>query len=268
MRMWQIVSAGIIALIVAGCATPHAAPRALAGLSCGAGQRIVIAAYPLDSPDVAGMQRKLWWSGLSDLNPLVFPLPSLIGKAVTLALPPVEDLAPEFRKSINVTLQGVDLRQLLFSRAEQSLKPQPPCKTAYVASSWDKPGEYQPSDKVVGIGLYLIFLKNRPTITGYLSATVMTGENAVARERAMLPYFAICEPKAADLDKLQQCAALAQNLGAGLPPPIDSMTFYQESPHHSTEEWEADGGKLVIQEITVLMDRLLADLGQALFNSP
>jgi hypothetical protein len=297
MRMWLVVNVGIMTLIVAGCATAApvrqsargrpstaaatgqtAAPRALAALSCGAGQRI-------ESPDVARIRRVRWWSVMNEIYPFVFPLPSLVGTVATLAHPPIEDLTPEFRKSIGAILEGVDLQQLLLSRAEQGLEPRPPCETAYVATSWDKPDGFQPSDKVVGIGFYFIFtanvLQGRPTVTACLSAMVMTGENAaelamraaesgkiLEEMKKLEPYVRVYDRRP-DLGKLRQYAALSQKLGAGLTPYIDGAgTFQQDSPDHSTDEWVADGGKLAIQEIAALMDRLLAELGQALFKSP
>jgi hypothetical protein len=298
MRIWLIVNVGIIALIVASCATPPpirqsarglpsvtaatgqaAAPRALAALSCGAGQRIVIAASPVESPDVAGIKQEQGWSWLSQINPLVFPLPSLVGKLVTLALPPAEDLAPEFKKAIGAVLDPVDLQQLLLARAEQVIKPRTSCDTAFLPTTWEKPAAFRPSDRVVVIGFYLIFLGGRPTVTGLLSATVMTGENAaelakradvsgkiMEEMKKLEPYVRVYD-KPPDFGKLKQYAALAQKLGAGLTPYIDGAgTVNYTSPGHSTDEWLANGGAVTTKEIAAVMDRLIGDVAGILFK--
>ena len=287
MRMWLIVNVGIIALIVAGCATPPpirqaAAPRALAALSCGAGQRIAFAVYTVESPDVAGIKRELWWSALSSINPLVFPLPSVVGKMVNLAYPPVEDLAPEFKKGIGALLSPVDLQQLLLARAEQVIKPRTSCDTVFLPTTREKPAAFRPSDRVVVVGFTFMFTGYPPVVMGYLHATVMTGENAAAAERAMLandeswkimeemkklePYVRVTD-KRPDLGKLKQYEALAQKLGAGLTPHIDGAgTVKYTSPGHTTDEWLANGGALTTQEIAAVMDRLIGDVAGILFN--
>jgi len=137
----------------------------------------------------------------------------------------------------------------------------------------------QPSDKVVGIGFYFMFSGGRPTISGYLSALVMTGENAaqiaqradeyvkIRDEMKQLEPYVHVTDKRPDMGKLKQYAALAQKLGSGLAPYIEGTgTTHTQSSGHSIDDWMAGGGQLVTQEVAAVMDRLIGDLAKALFK--
>ncbi|MFZ2634287.1 MAG: hypothetical protein WA081_04230 [Desulfosalsimonadaceae bacterium] len=276
-NMWLILNVGIIALIVSSCATPPpirqtAAPRALAALSCGEGQRIVIAVSPVESPDVAGIFKRSWSSYLSDFG--------LVGKVISTAHSPIDDLTPEFKKAIGAVLGPVDLQQQLLAQAEQVIKPRTSCETVFLPTTWEKPAVFRPSDRVVVMSFYFIFTRGRPTIMGYLNATVMTGKNAaelakradelgkiMEEMKKLEPYVRVTDKQRPDLGKLKQYAALSQKLGDGLTPYIDGVgTVNYTSPGHSTDEWLANGGAVMTQELAAIMDRLIGDVAGILFN--
>jgi len=293
MRMWQIVNVGIIAMIAAGCATPHATPRALAPLSCGAGQRIVIVASPVESPDVASIIKR---SGSMHFVPFITPNPfnprtPWLQTAIFSDVK-FENVTPEFKKAIRAVLVSVDLQQLLLARAEQVIKPRTSCDTAFLPTTWEKPATFRPSDRVIVISLYSKFaskfIVDPPVFMGYLSAMVMTGENAaelakradetgkIMEEMKNLEPYVKVEPSGiissvltspVRLGKLEQYRALGQKLGAVLMPYIDGAgTMNYTSPGHSSDEWLANGGAVTKQEISAVMDRLIGDVAGILLK--
>jgi len=246
-------------------------PPPLAALSCDVGQKIVIAVYPVESPDVADITKPSWSSCLSGFG--------LIGKAIDLAHSPIDDLTPEFRKAIREVLGPVDLQQLLITRAKQVIKPRTSCETDFLPTTWEKPAAFHPSDKIVVIGFYFIILGGRPTVRGYLSAVVMTGENAtklterateldrIMEEMKKLEPYVRATDKRPDLGKLKQYSALARQLGTGLTPYIKGAgTMNYKSPDHSTDEWITNDGAVIKQEITAVMDQLIGDVSTILFK--
>ncbi|MDO8501782.1 MAG: hypothetical protein Q7S20_08055 [Gemmatimonadaceae bacterium] len=265
---------GGIAALAATAIGQTATPKPLSVLSCGAGQRIVIAASPVKSPNAAGVYKHSGSSGVSG--------PGLVGIIIRLVDPPrFDDVTPEFKTAIGAVLDPVDLRQLLLARAEQVIKPRTSCETVFLPVTWEgeEPAAFRPSDRVVAISLSFLFIGERPAITALLAVSVTTGENIAETDKRapeirkiveeinqLKPYFPVYN-KQPDVAKLTQLAALTQKIVAIVMPYVDqSGTVNYKSRGHSTKEWLANRGALTTQEIAAAMDRLMDDLAGILFK--
>lgn len=298
MKIWLILNVGIMVLIVAGCAgsplIPQSArelssitavdkqteaPKPLAALSCSTEQRIVIAASHVESPDVAGIANRSLLDFLPSI-PMAIPTGPHIYNLAWITSP--KDLTTEFKKAIGEVLGSVDLQRLLLAQAEQVIKSRSSCNTTFVPTTLEKSPAYNSSDRVVVISLYFMFmghLASPPSIMGYLSAMVMTGESAteltkhtdetkkiMEEMKELEPYVRVIG-KMPDTGKLKQYAALAKKLGASLTPYVDGAgTVKNESPTHTTDEWLANDGAIAKQEIAAMMNRLIDDVAGILFK--
>jgi len=300
MKMWPIVNVGILALIVAGCASSPLIPQSarelasitadakqaealkpLAALSCSPGQRIVIVASPVESPYMAAIANRSWLDFLPSV-PSPIPIGHYNVLLITSPKSSPKDLTTEFKKDIEEMLGSVDLQQLLLLQAELVIKSRRSCETTFLPTTLEKPAAYSSSDKVVVIMFYFSFmghLASPPSILGVLSTTVMTGENAteltkhadeakkiMEEMKELEPYIRVTS-KIPDTGKLKQCVELGKKLAAGLNPYIEGTgTVTYESPTHTTNEWLANDGAVAKQEIAATMNRLIGDMARILFK--
>jgi hypothetical protein len=252
--------------------------KPLAPLACEGKERIVILVAPVETPDVMGIIKRTWSSGLGTM---FFPgsLLGLGGAIAELAHSPVEDSTPEFKKAITAAIGSADFHQLMLSRSEGVIKPRTSCETVFMGSSLMKPVPLQPSDKVIGIGFNFAFIGGNPKVHAYLSAMSMSGENAnrilegaEERERTLqemkkLEPYVRDSTKKPDMKKLKEYLALSQKLSGGTTPYLDGIGMFNgESSSHPTNDWVVGDGKLAMEEISGQMDKLTGKLADMLFK--
>ncbi len=268
-RLLAVTFGLAIALSTGSSLAQGVGPKPLPRLTCSADQRILFEIYPVQSP----MMLRIWktnWGETLDSAMTGFLLGGLPGAAERARRSvKTEDYTEEMTRGVTAALSGVDVEQMLLEATARMATQKTPCQTVFVKTEERRKATLAPTDRVVMVLLYFSYAGGKPRMTARLGAALVSKvENLPRIDESLLRMKAISDEvqssrmPSLSIRKPMQLLKLARETEAYSDWGHKGM---YTSGAHEVKEWVADGSRLVLQELTVAIDRLAGELGGALF---